>query len=113
MPRRPVAIGSIALLAACASPTLPLPPPEDVSVVRVDSTHVALSATCNGAPPGVVIVVLNNNPHIALDEAVSGAVTDTCGAWDDPQAIAAKDDMLTITYQQGSQISQPGYVVAP
>lgn len=112
MPRRLVATGSIALLVACASPTLPLPPPQDVSVVRVDSTHVALSATCNSAPPDVVLTILNDSFKDPT-QAGAVAVSDTCGAWAAENVLASHGDVLTITYEQGSQISQPAYVVAP
>jgi hypothetical protein len=112
MLRRLVATGFIALVVACASPTLPLPPPEDISVVRVDSTHVALSATCNGAPPDVILSIFNDNFKDPADVGTL-ALSNACGAWAADSVPASRGDVLTITYEQGSQISQPATVVAP
>lgn len=112
MLRRLVATSSIALAMACASPTLPLPPPEDISALRVDATHVSLTATCNGAPPNVLLTVVNENFKSLLTSSDS-TLTDPCGAWAIPSVVASPGDRLTITYEEGEQISQQATVFAP
>jgi hypothetical protein len=104
----------VALALACASPTLPLPPPLAPTVSPgPDADHVKLTATCNYPERNVVIVVINENPNVARDLAVGGALTDpTCGSWD-ATVYAHSRDWLVITYQLGGQTSQPTLVKVP
>lgn len=101
-------VGSlVALLVACASPTLPLPPPETPEVSSgVDTDHVSLSAPCNGAEPGAVIVIVNTNTAVPDDEAVGGAIVGSCGSWD-ASMYAHAGDVLEITQEVGTTRSQP------
>jgi hypothetical protein len=95
------------LAAACASPTLPLPPPETPDLgVGTDSDHVKLSSPCGGASPSSIIVIVNTNTAVPDDQAVSGAIANTCGAWD-ANVYAHTGDFLDITQQIGDEISQP------
>ncbi len=105
-----------ALAAACASPTLPLPPPEEIAVAPgPDADHVTLTAMCGGAPRNVVIIVVNEGftAPVPLDKAVGGAITDpTCGKWDST-VYAHSGDLLDITYELSGQISQPALLRVP
>ena len=108
MLRRLLAVGFLGLLAvACASPTLPLPPPEEPTIgPGVDADHVKLAVPCGGADPGALIVIENTNTSVPGDEAVSGAVVSACGSWD-ATAYAHAGDYLEITQEIGTQVSQP------
>jgi hypothetical protein len=108
MLRRLLAVGPFLVLAfACASPTLPLPPPEEPTIgAGVDADHVKLVVGCGGAEPGALIVIVNTNNSVPGDEAVSGAVVDPCGGWD-ATAYAHAGDYLDITQEIGTQVSQP------
>lgn len=98
---------AVALALACASPTLPLPPPAAPELGPApDADHVELVATCGGAEPGTIIVVINNAADVPNDEAVSGARTDGCGAWN-ATVYAHVGDFLDITQEVGTQTSQP------
>lgn len=107
MVRRLLAVVPAVVLAlACASPTLPLPPPAAPELGSApDADHVKLVAACGGAEPGSIIVIVNDAPNVPNDEAVSGARTDGCGAWD-ATVYAHAGDFLDITQQVGSQTSQ-------
>jgi hypothetical protein len=97
----------VALLGACASPTLPLPPPATpVISPGTDTDHVTLSGQCNDAEPNSVIVIVNTNPAVPGDEAVSGAVVSACGSWD-ASVYAHKGDVVDITDEVGTTRSQP------
>jgi hypothetical protein len=108
MLRRLPAVGLfVALAVACASPTLPLPPPEEPTIgPGVDADHVKLSVACGGAEAGALIVIVNQNQAVPDDEQVSGAVVSDCGAWD-AMPYAHAGDFLDITQQIGTQVSQP------
>jgi hypothetical protein len=97
---------AVALALACASPTLPLPPPVAPDLgLAPDADHVKLVAVCGGAEPGTIIVIINNSPNVPNDESVGGARTDGCGAWD-AVVYAHAGDFLDITQQLGDQASQ-------
>jgi hypothetical protein len=99
--------GAGATAPACASPTLPLPPPELPTVVpATDGDHVRLVAQCGGAQPDAVIVIVNTNPQVQNDQAVSGSRADGCGAWD-ATVYAHSNDVLEITQEFGTTRSPP------
>jgi hypothetical protein len=107
----------VALVLACASPTLPLPPPEAPSVETVDATHVLLTAGCGGAIPTAEIHVVNNGINNQGDPAPGpdpgneiGVSVTACGSWQ-LEVYARTNDTLTITQVNGNQVSLPVYVV--
>ena len=108
MLRRLTALVPLVTLAlACASPTLPLPPPvEPEEGLPPDADHIKLVASCGGELPDVVIVVITNSPGGPNDEAVSGAKTSDCGAWD-AVVYAHSGDVLEIVADLGAAQSQP------
>ena len=108
MLRRLLAVGLLGTLAiACASPTLPLPPPEDPTIgPGPDADHVKLVVPCGGADPAALIVIVNTNITVPGDEAVTGAIVSSCGSWD-AIAYAHSGDFLDITQEIGTERSQP------
>lgn len=108
--RWPIALGFVLLAISCASPTLPLPPPEAPTQTEgVDAEHVQLSAGCGGALDGALIVIVNLN--IAPDMAVGGAIATDCGSWDS-SVLAHSGDALTITQTADQTTSPPAtYIV--
>jgi hypothetical protein len=118
MYRRSLAVGPlVAILTSCASPTLPLPPPEEISVgVGADTDHVKLTGLCGGTPRSVAIVVINkggSNVPVPLDEAVGGALTDpACGKWD-ATVFGHTGDLLEVTYDENGEVSQAAFLGVP
>jgi hypothetical protein len=121
MLRRLLAASPVVVLAlACASPTLPLPPPLWPSISPApplatgmpDNDHVTLTAACNVPERNAVIVVINEGAGVPADRAVGGALTNACGGWDSV-VYAHSGDPLVITYQVGGQISQPTVITVP
>jgi hypothetical protein len=111
MLRRVPAVGLVAVCVAaalaCASPTLPLPPPLLPTESKgPDADHVRLSAPCGGAEPDAVIIIVNENPSIPGDLAVGGALASGCGQWD-AIVYAHPGDFLSITQEQGTAASTP------
>jgi hypothetical protein len=95
---------------SCASPTLPLPPPEAPTQTEgVDAEHVQLSAGCGGAQGRALIVIVNEN--VAPDMAVGGAIATDCGSWDS-SVLAHSGDALSITQTSDEATSPPAtYIV--
>jgi hypothetical protein len=106
--RRLLAVGPfLALAVACASPTLPLPPPEQpVLGPGADADHITLTVACGGAEAGALIVIVNTNTTVPGDQAVSGAIVNSCGGWD-ATPYAHNGDYLDITQEIGTEVSQP------
>jgi hypothetical protein len=94
-----------ALVLGCASPTLPLPPPEIPNQgLGTDKDHVLLTAGCGGAKDGAEIIVVNTNTTVPALEQIRGAFASSCGAWQ-VEIWAHKGDTLDITQDDGSLTS--------
>ena len=104
----------VALVLACASPTLPLPPPEAPSVEVVDSMHVLLTAACGGAEDYAEIQVKNlgHTDPTAPTVNENGTSTSSCGAWQ-IKVFALTGDALSITQEYGSSVSPAVTVCVP
>jgi hypothetical protein len=102
----------VALVLACASPTLPLPPPEAPSVEVVDSMHVLLTAGCGGAEPNALISITDDT-HMdpSVDYSIEGNPASECGAWQ-MKVFALTGDTLSITQTYGNAVS-PATLVCP
>ncbi len=94
-----------ALAIACASPTLPLPPP-DAPAATAGATPgtVHLHAGPSSAEPNALIVILNDNAGPTNHGVVSTVRAD--GSWD-ADLSAVNNDVLTITQEFGKTVSQP------
>ena len=95
-----VGVLGAACVVACASPTLPLPPPESpMQTEGVDAAHITLTAGCGGAEGGALIIIINQNEP--PDQAVGGSEANNCGAWD-ASVLAKSGDTLNISQQAGT-----------
>jgi len=95
----------LALAVACASPTLPLPPPSAPMQEILDADHVRLVAGCGGAEGDALIAIRNDNSP--KDQAGVLSFANSCGAWDSPSVLARHGDVLFITQQFGLAVSPP------
>ncbi|MGH7280396.1 MAG: hypothetical protein ACRELY_02645 [Polyangiaceae bacterium] len=102
---RILAWASIAWAVACASPTIPLPPPSVPSVSRTDSSHVTLSSV-QGVEANAIVVLYNRNPAVSLQERVTGVQADGQGTWTQT-VFATKGDEIDITQEFGNTKSPP------
>lgn len=101
-----------ALAVACASPTLPLPPPEVPTISQGDKDHVHLAAGCGGVQGGAIVVVENRNTSVANNQRVTATLASGCGAWS-LDAFAHTGDVFDITQVSGGQSSQATTVQVP
>jgi hypothetical protein len=68
-------------IVACASPTLPLPPP-DAPVISAGLTSDTVRLTADrGALPDAIIVVFNTNPAVERGKRVTGTQAGPDGSW--------------------------------
>jgi hypothetical protein len=99
-------LAAIASAVACASPTLPLPPPEAPTMSRgPDADHIALTASCGSAAQSAIINIVNTNPAIPGDLSVTASTANACGGWDAPSVLAHNGDVLNITQQFAGEVS--------
>jgi hypothetical protein len=96
----------VALVLACASPTLPLPPPEAPTQQVVDATHVTLTAGCGGAEPNAEITVQNQTETDPNNANGSNTHATGCGSWF-VTVFARNADVLLITQTYGTTLSIP------
>ena len=99
------AIGLLCAVA-CASPTLPLPPPEaPTQTPGVDAAHVHLSAGCGGAEAGADIIIINQTQELAKpSQAGVVSLASGCGAWD-AEVLARTGDTLSISQESDNNAS--------
>jgi hypothetical protein len=104
MVRRVFAVVSLVVAGiACASPTLPLPPPEVPTIgPGAMAGQVHLSSPCGGAEVAASVLVINNSQPPGRRDAIT--VADNCGAWS-LDAYANKGDYLQVQQIVGAEIS--------
>jgi hypothetical protein len=101
-----------ALALACASPTLPLPPPATPSILPSTTAGKFHLSSEHGAEPNAIIVIYNRNPSVTRDQRVSGAQADGAGTWD-AEVIASPGDYLNVTQEFGTTASPAITVQVP
>jgi hypothetical protein len=94
----------VALVVACASPTLPLPPPQDPTLTNSGNGMYHLHGAPGSAEAGALILVINDFAG-PTDRGVISAVNND-GSWD-ADIAGKKGDVLTITQEFGNTKSTP------
>lgn len=98
---RAVLCAVVALMVACLSPTLPLPPPTPPTVfVGTEPGTFRLQSEA-GALPNALIVVINRNEALPRNERVEATLADERGSWD-LVVKASVGDVLDISQEDGS-----------
>jgi hypothetical protein len=100
MPRRLPAVLALGLVLACASPTLPLPPPQAPDQLMTDADHVLLTSGCGGVEPSAFVTVLNTSLPASGEPLGVVLEATTCGSWS-AKLYAHPTDVLDITQQVG------------
>jgi hypothetical protein len=94
------------LQAACLSPTLPLPPPDEPTVVFTERANVARLSGRN-AVPGAFIVVFNENVAVPASSRVSGAQVENNGTWQCEMVFGSAGEFATLFQEVKSERSNP------
>lgn len=107
-----VSLVGVALVgAACASPTLPLPPPAVPTIGPGPMAgQVHLSAQCGGSQAGATVLVIDDAQPIGKRDSVT--VSDNCGAWA-LDVYASAHDVLQVQQIVGAEISDAVSVQVP
>ena len=93
----------VTVAVACASPTLPLPPPE-APAMTYGTTAGTVHLSGANAEPGAFVVVINDGAG-PVDKGVVSEVR-ASGTWD-VDIVAKNGDVLTITQEFGKTVSTP------
>lgn len=101
-----------AIVCACTSPTLPLPPPAEPSILASVTPGQVTLASTGGAEPNAIVVVFNTNPVVSRDDRVSATQADERGSWT-LDVIASSGDRLDITQQIDTDRSPSTSVTVP
>jgi hypothetical protein len=96
----------VALAAACASPTLPLPPPEVSSAMAITGSNPSKFHIVGTSEPNAEIYIRNMNTTGWPDPAqqVEAALADDKGAWA-ADVFAFSGDYLTIDQNHGDVLN--------
>ena len=87
----------VVLCVACASPTLPLPPPQTPSVTEVSMGKVTLRSD-RGAQPHAIIVIVNQEERVPVAERANAVEADDLGSWE-KTITAGSGDVIDITQE--------------
>ena len=96
----------MAFAVACASPTLPVPPPILPTIAASSTPGKVHLSSARGAEPNALVIIYNRNPSVPRDQRVSGAQADDLGSWD-AEVVASPGDFLDITQEFGTSRSAP------
>ena len=103
--RRAFVASLAAFAVACASPTLPLPPPDSPQLTAGGQPGIVhLHGNAGSAEPGALVLVINDNAGLTDRGVVSEVAPD--GSWD-ADIAAVNGDVLTITQGFGKTSSTP------
>jgi hypothetical protein len=112
MLRRLTAVLLVGQGVACASPTLPLPPPSGMATqtAGVDADHVMLSEICDSVPGSSYVQIVNTGhpggPAIPNIDTGVIVFSSPCGAFS-ASVYGHAYDKLEITYEVGFEVSLP------
>jgi hypothetical protein len=108
-PRRTFLSATLALLVlgacACASPTLPLPPPSTPDIAPAANGQWTLSSK-RGVEGHAIVVIFNRNPDLPAADRVDGTQADADGNWEET-ITAGPGDVVDVTQEFGSTRSAP------
>ena len=107
-----VVLAAVVVVASCASPTLPLPPPAVPNVSSSPEAGKVHLVSTRGAEANAIIVVYNRNPNVPLDQRVGGTQADGVGTWQ-ADVVASHGDVLEVTQEFGTTRSPPIDVQVP
>lgn len=96
--RRAASALVLVVAAACASPTLPLPPPDAPSITTGAETGTFLLTSEHGASPGALILAINRNESLPPAQRVAGTFADDDGSWQ-LQVYAQVGDVLDLSQE--------------
>jgi hypothetical protein len=108
-----ITLGALGVcLVACASPTLPLPPPEEPVISPSPQAGYVHLHSSGGAEPNAIIVIVNEDTNVPLEERVTGSEADGTGSWD-AEVFASTGDVLDVSEEYGDAKSAPTQVTVP
>lgn len=103
-------VAVVLVVAACTSPTLPLPPPTEPTILQGSEPGTFRLVSLEGALPGALVVVVNRNEALSRDQRVEATLADDRGSWD-LQVTAFVGDVLDLSQQSGELRSPTATVI--
>lgn len=105
-------LGIAAILVACTSPTLPLPPPAlpTISVGETPQTYHLKSE--QGSIANALVVAVNRDTSLRAEDRVTGTIADSNGTWE-MDVLGKPGDVLDLSQESGSNRSPTVDVTLP
>lgn len=107
-----MALAAAFLGIACASPTLPLPPPVAPVVTTGTEPDTYVLSSDRGAQPNALILVINRNEALSREQRVAGTFADDQGSWQ-LHVVAHEGDVLDVTQEADGDKSSSTSVTIP
>jgi hypothetical protein len=99
--RKGVLAVAFALGVACTSPTLPLPPPSQPTIMVGSEPNTFRLSSDRGALPNALVIVVNRNESLPRDQRVAGTIADAHGSWA-LEVVGSVGDVVDISQEDGT-----------
>lgn len=106
------AFSAAVALAACTSPTLPLPPPALPTIATDVEPETYTLRSEKGAIANALIVGVNRNSTFAAEDRVNGTIADAEGTWQ-MKVRGKPQDIIDLTQDNGTGTSPSISVTLP
>lgn len=106
------AFGIAAVLVACVSPTLPLPPPALPTISLGQSEQAYHLKSERGTIANALVIAVNRDLNLPAEQRVSGTIADANGTWE-MDVIGKAGDVLDLSQESGSDRSPSIDVTLP
>lgn len=101
-----------AILLACTSPTLPLPPPALPTISTGESVQSYHLKSEHGSIANALVIAVNRDATLKPEDRVAGTIADANGSWE-MDVVGKPGDVLDLSQESGSDRSPSIDVTLP
>jgi hypothetical protein len=101
-----------AILLACTSPTLPLPPPALPTISTSESVQTYHLKSDHGSIANALVIAVNRDTTLKPEDRVTGTIADANGSWE-MDVPGKAGDVLDLSQESGSDRSPTIDVTLP
>ena len=105
-------LGVFAILVACTSPTLPLPPPALPTISTGETAQTYHLKSEHGSIANALVIAVNRDTTMKAEDRVTGTIADADGTWE-MDVLGKPGDVLDVSQESGSNRSPTIDVTLP